>query len=537
MKILVLNGSPKGKGSNTYRLTEAFLEGICTAEEASGNPAPQTEILEVSKLNIKPCLGCFSCWNKTPGECCIHDDMSTVIEKFLWADVTVWSFPLYYFGLPGPLKNLIDRQLPMSLPFMAEGAESGGHPSRYDMTGHRNVLISTCGFYTAQGNYDGVTDMFDHFCGKDRYTTIFCGQGELFRVKELSKRTDEYLACVRKAGEEFASGGIGSETRAKLEELLYPREVFETMADASWGVSKDGTAEDTSLVFTKQMAALYSKESWPGHDLVIEMNYTDIGKKYHMILGRDGSSVSEDLTGECTTRINTPYSVWCSIASGEIAGDEAMMKHLYSVEGDFDIMLHWDRYFGGKEGTPPESAGGRERTNMLLLLLPWIVFWVAASINSFAGSLISIAVCVILPVLMRRVKDTLYDRLSVLGVGACSLALISGLPALWIIPGSYFLFGLMWCASCLTKIPLTAHYSKNDYNGDAAFSNPIFIKTNRILTLAWGILYLLTPIWTFYIMRTDIGSLVGAVNSVLPAIMGIFTAWFQKWYPAHVAKG
>ena len=99
------------------------------------------------------------------------------------------------------------------------------------------------------------------------------------------------------------------------------------------------------------------------------------------------------------------------------------------------------------------------------------------------------------------------------------------------------LFGLMWCVSCLTKIPLTAHYSKNSYNGDEALRNPLFMKTNRILTWAWGILYLLTPVWTYFIMQTDAGSLTGAINSVLPVFMGIFTAWFQKWYPKHVASG
>ena len=63
------------------------------------------------------------------------------------------------------------------------------------------------------------------------------------------------------------------------------------------------------------------------------------------------------------------------------------------------------------------------------------------------------------------------------------------------------------------------------------------MKTNRILTAAWGALYLVTPIWTYFIMQTDAASLVGAINSVLPALMGVFTAWFQKWYPAHIARG
>lgn len=561
MKILAINGSPKGKRSNTWRLTSAFLEGITAKEESVGVQLPEIETLNIGSLSIKPCLGCFSCWSKTPGECCIHDDMQGVINKILWADVVVWSFPLYYFGLPGQLKTLIDRQLPMSLPFMSAETESGGHPSRYDMSGKRTVVISTCGFYTAKGNYDCVTSLYDRLCGKGGYTAIFCGQGELFRVKELSERTDEYLSWVKKAGQEFASGGITGETRGKLDQNLLPRDVFEAMADASWGVGESGEKEDPSLVFTRQMAALYRKEAWRGRDVVLDMNYTDIGKVYRVTLGQKGSRVEAEpedgFADAFTTRINTPFDVWRSIASGEIAGDEALMKHLYSVEGDFDLMMHWDDYFGaatsagaGAGGNDPDAFEGvngkgesnsksadEPKTNMLLLLIPWIVLWVVASIDGFWGSLVSVAVCVLLPVLMHRTKATLYDQISGLGVGACSVALLAGASPVLVIPASYLLFGLMWTVSCFLKVPLTAHYSKNSYNGEAALRNPIFMRTNRILTAAWGVLYLITPIWTYFIMQTDAASFVGAINSVLPALMGVFTAWFQKWYPRHIARG
>ncbi len=557
MKILAINGSPKGKRSNTWRLTSAFLEGIAAKKENGGAQTAEIETLNIGSLNIKPCLGCFSCWSKTPGECCIHDDMQGVIDKILWADVVVWSFPLYYFGLPGQLKTLIDRQLPMSLPFMCTETESGGHPSRYDMSGKRTVVISTCGFYTAQGNYDCVTSLYDRLCGKGGYTAIFCGQGELFRVKELSERTDEYLSWVKKAGQEFASGGITGETRGKLDQNLFPRDVFEAMADASWGVGESGEKEDPSLVFTRQMAALYRKESWQEHDVVLDMNYTDIGKVYRITLGQKGSRVEvepeDGFTDGFPTRINTPFDVWRSIASGEIAGDEALMKHLYSVEGDFDLMMHWDDFFGaassagannsdvlegvnsGDEGNGKSTS--EPKTNMLLLLIPWIVFWVVASIDGLWGSLISVTVCVLLPVLMHRTKATLYDQISGLGVGACSVVLLAGASPILVVPLSYLLFGLMWTVSCFLKVPLTAHYSKNSYNGEAALRNPIFMRTNRILTAAWGVLYLVTPIWTYFIMQTDAASYVGAINSVLPVLMGVFTAWFQKWYPRHIARG
>ena len=118
-----------------------------------------------------------------------------------------------------------------------------------------------------------------------------------------------------------------------------------------------------------------------------------------------------------------------------------------------------------------------------------------------------------------------------------SIAAIMGISGRIVVPLSYLSFGIMWTATCFGKIPLTAHYSMNHYNGEDALKNPLFIKTNWILTLLWGILYLITPVWTYLILGTDIAPLTGAVNSILPIFMGIFTVWFQKWYPAKLAKG
>lgn len=533
MKILAINGSPKGARSNTYRITTAFLSGLNRA-------AADNEIREhcVSRIDIKPCLGCFACWNKTPGTCCIRDDMSGVIEDMLWADLIIWSFPLYYFSIPGGLKNLMDRQLPMVLPFMEKDAKSGSHPTRYDVSGKRHVVISTCGFYTAEGNYDGVNAIFDHLCGNGNYTSIYCGQGELFRVKELSSRTDEYLAWAEKAGEEFCAGGISSGTENALKQLLYPREVFEAMADASWGVEKTGERSDETLIFTKQMAALYNKQAYPGKDIVLEMYYTDEEKRYQVLLQADGSKVLTEDFRTPTTIIETPYAVWKAIASGEIRGEEALAQQKYRVKGDFSLMLKWDTYFGSQQSQPQIATKFDENpTNMNIMLIPWITFWVAAAIDSFYGALISILVCTLVPLVYHKNRKTIYDLLTAVLVSACAACLLLSVSQRVMVPVSYLCFGVMWTASGFLKIPLTARYSMNDYNGEEALKNPLFVKTNRILTLCWGILYLLTPIWTYFIMGSAISSWSGAINSVLPLLMGWFTAWFQKWYPAKVAQG
>lgn len=531
VKILVLNGSPKGSKSNTYRLTSAFLEGIHLE-------SPDVQVREhiVKHLDIKPCLGCFACWNKTPGKCCISDDMGAIIEDMLWADVTVWSFPLYYFGIPGPMKNLMDRQLPMSLPFMTEDSESGGHPARYDMHGKRTVVISTCGFYTAEGNYDGVNATFDHLCGKGNYETIYCGQGELFRVKELHERTDAYLRIVCTAGQEFCRGKITEDTAAKLKQLLYPREAFEAMADASWGVEKTGEKADESLTFTRQMAALYNPASYQGKDIVLEMYYTDLDQRYQLILGKEGSNVITENLQPPTTTIETPYTVWKAIASGEISGEEAMMQGKYRVKGDFNLMIHWDSYFGSQE---PEQVMTvpQKKTNMALLLTPWIIFWIAtASMDSLTGAILAIALSALTPLVLFMNRMLIFDHIAAAAVTTLSLLLLINVPMGIVLPVSYLGFGILWTVGGFMKIPLTAHYSLNDYGGENMLRNPLFIKTNRILTLCWGVLYLLMTLWTVALLQLGM-DWVGTVNSILPAFMSFFTIWFQKWYPAKVARG
>ncbi len=89
MRVLVLNGSPRAERSNTLRLTKAFLEGFPSGTE--------TEIVHLGELNIKPCMGCFSCWTKTAGECVIRDDMQAPYPKIASADIMIESFPLYFF--------------------------------------------------------------------------------------------------------------------------------------------------------------------------------------------------------------------------------------------------------------------------------------------------------------------------------------------------------------------------------------------------------------------------------------------------------
>ena len=101
MKIIGIQSSPKGKNSNTLKLLNAAMEGAAEA-------GAETEIIDVTKLQINYCLGCVSCYSK--GVCAQKkDDFSQVWEKILAADGIILSSPNYVDSVTGQMKTLLDR--------------------------------------------------------------------------------------------------------------------------------------------------------------------------------------------------------------------------------------------------------------------------------------------------------------------------------------------------------------------------------------------------------------------------------------------
>jgi len=227
MNILVLNGSPRGVRSNTLKLTNAFISGL--------GDENQVDIIDVSKVDVAPCLGCFVCWRQTPGKCVIKDEMEKIIELYLKADMVIWSFPLYYYGMPSKIKSLLDRLLPTNLPTIEYSENSvSKHPQRYDLSGRKNVVISTCGFPSLKGNYEPLTLQFKYIF-PDNLSYIYCAEGELFRSERSEKVTAPYLELVKKAGEEIKEKNeISASLKKELETLIIPAEIFIDLANKSW---------------------------------------------------------------------------------------------------------------------------------------------------------------------------------------------------------------------------------------------------------------------------------------------------------------
>jgi FMN-dependent NADH-azoreductase len=218
-KVLLINGSPKGEGSDTLVLSKAFLEGLGTGYE-------QVDIIH---KNVAPCTGCYTCWFKTPGKCAIKDDAEEIIEKILESNLVIWSMPLYCFGMPSHVKALVERMLPLATPAQKTDTEGHTHHENRRQTHAVNMLISGCGFPDREGNFDALIFQFKKMFGVDA-PMILCVESPMLNIKEALPVALPYLEAAKTAGREFAENGvISDDTAEKLAKPMLDPDVYRKM--------------------------------------------------------------------------------------------------------------------------------------------------------------------------------------------------------------------------------------------------------------------------------------------------------------------
>lgn len=166
MNILVLNGSPRPKG-NTKQMVDAFREGAISAGHT-------VEVVDVCKMKIGGCLACEYCHTKGAGACIQKDDMQEVYKLLENAEMLVIASPIYYHGISGQLKCVIDRfyaaayLVGPSRLIKAAMILSSGDPDMYegalfsfkgDFLGY--LGLENMGVFTAHGGENGSREKLD----------------------------------------------------------------------------------------------------------------------------------------------------------------------------------------------------------------------------------------------------------------------------------------------------------------------------------------------------------------------------------------
>lgn len=219
MKIMVLNGSPKRDASDTMHMTRAFLSGMDEVQEN------EIHIIHVIDKHIEYCTGCLGCM-RNGGNCVHDDDMREILEEILDSDILLFNFPLYCYGMPAPLKALIDRTLPLSSMAMQKVDGHYEHVSQRDFSKLRYIMICGCGFPDGENNFGAMAEQFKMMF-RDNSTVITVPESPMFSAPEAHSVTKPFLDTVRTAGREYAQNGvISAETMQKLSIPMIPHEAY-----------------------------------------------------------------------------------------------------------------------------------------------------------------------------------------------------------------------------------------------------------------------------------------------------------------------
>ena len=148
MKVLMLNGSPTPKGSNTLiALNE--MKKVFEAQDI------EVEIVNVGNKDIRGCIACRRC--KTTGQCVFNDLVNETAKKFEEADGLVVGTPVYFASANATLVAFLTRLFysttfdkSMKVGVAVAAARRGGLTSTYD---ELNKFFGISGMPIASGQY------------------------------------------------------------------------------------------------------------------------------------------------------------------------------------------------------------------------------------------------------------------------------------------------------------------------------------------------------------------------------------------------
>jgi multimeric flavodoxin WrbA len=208
---------------NTALILNPFLEGM--KEEGA-----DVELFYTRKLNIHPCTGEFNCWLKTPGKCLHNDDMNLLYPRIDAADVIVFATPVYVDGVTGPMKNLMDRIIPLVRPFFELRDDHCRHPGRGEAKARKLVLVSNCGFWE-KDNFDPLIVHVKAIC--KNLSAEFSGallrpHGEAMpEMLEMGAPIGDIFEAAKEAGRQLAKEQkISQETLDIVSRELLPKEMY-----------------------------------------------------------------------------------------------------------------------------------------------------------------------------------------------------------------------------------------------------------------------------------------------------------------------
>ncbi|MBI4965130.1 MAG: NAD(P)H-dependent oxidoreductase [Desulfomonile tiedjei] len=354
MKVIALNSSPRGDGtSKTGIMLDALVKGMSDA-------GAEVETVQLRHKKVKNCIGCFTCWTKTPGVCIHKDDMANeLFPKWLAADLVIYATPLYHYTVNATMKAFIERTLPVVEPFFQRSNDKTSHPLR--QTPPRSVVLSVAGFPEASV-FAQLSSYVTFLFREGLVAEIYRPAAEMLTLPGVAETAGQVLEATMQAGKELvASTKISQATMERIAQpIVTDFDSFAKMGNAFWKTciqegltpaefnQKGLTPRPDSLeTFMVIMPSGFNPEGAGDTRAVIQFNFSGSvdGVCYFKIEdgkieAKAGPAEKPDLT------IDSPFDVWMDIMTGKADGQQMFMQQKYKTSGDLMLLMRLKDLFG-----------------------------------------------------------------------------------------------------------------------------------------------------------------------------------------------
>jgi len=347
MNILTVNSSPRtGAGSITELLLNHLVRGMREA-------GAEVCTVNLREKTIRPCLGCFTCWTKTPGRCIQMDDMTNeLLPKLFASDLMVYATPLYYQTMNAAMSTFRERMLPMSLPFIER---RGG--KRVFLLRHRlppAVWLSVCAL-PEKSEFDA----FSAFLNNTRHPDVSI-VAEIYRTSSealghpvFKKALGDILEATAQAGEELVrSMKISPNIMERITQSIADAESLAIIGNVTCKTcigekvtlkeffARGMTPRPDSLeAFMAYGVIGLNAEAAGGKKLILQFKFSGEVEGSCYFTFEKGSIKGAAGTGNTyDIAIETPFELWMDIMTGKAEGREMFLQGKYQVEGDLFLM-------------------------------------------------------------------------------------------------------------------------------------------------------------------------------------------------------
>jgi multimeric flavodoxin WrbA/putative sterol carrier protein len=354
MNVLALNSSPRAQGQSK---TELMLDALAKGMRKAG---AEVEIVALRKKNVRNCIGCFTCWTKTPGVCVQKDDMTKeLFPKWVEADLAVYATPIYHWTMNAAMKAFVERTLPVVEPFFVMQDGRWKHPLRRKPP--QQVVLAVAAF-PEDVVFSQLSSYLNFLLGKGLVAEIYRPASEMMILSPYKDKLDDILAATEQAGAELVKDmKIAPETMARIKQPVGDFQTFAEIGNVMWktciaeGVTpkqmeKRGIIPrpDSIETFITIMRMAFNPEAATDIRMILQFSFSgEVEGSCYFTVAEGSCEANLGIVEKPDLAIAASFEVWMDIMTGKVDSQQMFVEQKCRAEGDMSLLMRMNQVFGG----------------------------------------------------------------------------------------------------------------------------------------------------------------------------------------------